>query len=45
MTDSSIVVITVAASEGQRFTTRLLNSQLDRPTPRLERPDRFDTPH
>ena len=41
----SIAVEIERISEGQRFTTRLLNSQLERPTPRLERPGKFDTPH
>ena len=41
----SIAVEIERISEGQRFTTRLLNSQFERPTPRLERPDKFDTPH
>jgi hypothetical protein len=41
----SIAVEIERISEGQRFTTRLLNSQFDRPTPRLERADKFDTPH
>jgi hypothetical protein len=41
----SIAVEIERISEGQRFTTRLLNSQLDRPAPRLERADKFDTPH
>ena len=41
----SIAVEIERISEGQRFTTRLLNSQFERPTPRMERPDKFDTPH
>ncbi len=41
----SIAVEIERISEGQRFTTRLLNSQLQHPVPRLERPDKFDTPH
>jgi hypothetical protein len=41
----SIAVEIERISEGQRFTTRLLNTQFERPTPRLERPDKFDTPH
>jgi len=41
----SIAVEIERISEGQRFTTRLLNSQLERPTPRLERADKYETPH
>lgn len=41
----SIAVEIERISEGQRFTTRLLNSQFERPTPRLERAEKFDTPH
>lgn len=41
----SIAVEIERISEGQRFTTRLLNSQLQGAAPRLERPDKFDTPH
>jgi hypothetical protein len=41
----SIAVEIERISEGQRFTTRLLNSQFERPTPRFERPEKFDTPH
>jgi hypothetical protein len=41
----SIAVEIERISEGQRFTTRLLSTQFERPTPRLERADKFDTPH
>ena len=41
----SIAVEVERISEGQRFTTRLLNEQAQRATPRLERPGKIDTPH
>lgn len=41
----SIAVEVERISEGQRFTTRILSSQFERPTPRLERAEKFDTPH
>ena len=41
----SIAVEIERISEGQRFTTRLLNNQAERATPRLERPGKVDTPH
>jgi hypothetical protein len=41
----SIAVEIERISEGQRFTTRLLNSQMERSAPRLERPGKVDTPH
>src|SRR4051812_2395558 len=41
----SIAVEIERISEGQRFTTRLLNDQLQTPVARLERPARINTPH
>jgi hypothetical protein len=41
----AIAVEVERISEGQRFTTRLLSEQAQRVTPRLERPERIDTPH
>jgi hypothetical protein len=41
----SIAVEIERISEGQRFTTRLLNNQTERFAPRLERPGKADTPH
>jgi hypothetical protein len=41
----SIAVEVERISEGQRFTTRLLNEQAQRAMPSLNRPGRVDTPH
>jgi hypothetical protein len=41
----SIAVEVERISEGQRFTTRLLNEQAQRAMPRLEQPGKADTPH
>ena len=41
----SIAVEVERISEGQRFTTRLLNNQLHQPVARLDRPGKVDTPH
>ena len=41
----SIAVEVERISEGQRFTTRLLNDQAQRATPRIDRPGKIDTPH
>ena len=41
----SIAVEVERISEGQRFTTRLLNDQLQQPVGRLERPAKVNTPH
>ena len=41
----SIAVEIERISEGQRFTTRLLNDQAQRALPSLNRPGRVDTPH
>jgi hypothetical protein len=41
----SIAVEIERISEGQRFTTRLLNSQLEQPAPRFERQPKYDPPH
>jgi hypothetical protein len=41
----SIAVEVERISEGQRFTTRLLNDQAQRSMQRLDRPGKTDTPH
>jgi hypothetical protein len=41
----SIAVEVERISEGQRFTTKLLNDQAQRAMPTLNRPGRVDTPH
>jgi hypothetical protein len=41
----SIAVEVERISEGQRFTTRLLNDQAQRAMPRIDRPGKVDTPH
>jgi hypothetical protein len=41
----SIAVEVERISEGQRFTTRLLNDQAQRSMQRLDRPGKADTPH
>ena len=41
----SIAVEIERISEGQRFTTRLLNNQAEQMVPRLQRPGKVDTPH
>lgn len=44
MAVESIAVEIERISEGQRFTTRLLTDQTQRPTPRLQQ-GKIDTPH
>lgn len=41
----SIAVEIERISEGQRFTTRLLNNQVGQGVPSLQRPGKVDTPH
>jgi hypothetical protein len=41
----SIAVEVERISEGQRFTTRLLNDQAQRAMLRIDRPGKIDTPH
>lgn len=41
----SIAVEVERISEGQRFTTRLLNDAVQKSIPRLERPGQVNTPH
>ncbi len=41
----SIAVEVERISEGQRFTTRLLNDAVQKSIPILERPGRINTPH
>ncbi len=41
----SIALEVERISEGQRFTTKLLNDAAQRMAPRLERPIKQDTPH
>ena len=41
----AIAVEVERISEGQRFTTRLLNDQAQRALPSLNRPGKVDTPH
>ena len=45
MAVESIALEVERISEGQRFTTKLLNDAAQRMSPRLERPLKQDTPH
>lgn len=45
MAVESIALEVERISEGQRFTTKLLNDAAQRAAPRLERPMKQDTPH
>ena len=45
MAVEAIAVEVERISEGQRFTTKLLNEAAQRATPTLDRPGRINTPH